>query len=98
MQIILDGKTYVAPAPKARMVRKAIEMTEDVNFDNVKAADLDNMIGYMVDLFGKQFSIEEVYDSLDASELIPTLLNCISEVVGTMGAKLSELPNAQPGK
>lgn len=94
MNIVLEDKTYVMPSPKARMVRKAIEITEKTNFDELKASDLDVLINYIVDLFGKQFTIDDVYDKLEASKLIPTLMECINRVVGTMGGKLEKLPNA----
>ncbi len=98
MQIILNMSTYVAPSPKARMVRKAIEMTEITNFNNMKASDLDNLVSYVVDLFDKQFSIDDVYDGLDADKFLPTLMDCINNVVGTMGAKVEQIPkNAQTG-
>lgn len=92
MEITLNGKTYIAPVPKARMVRKAIEITEKINFENMKATDIDKLIGYVVDLFGSQFSIDDIYDGLDAEKLIPTLTGCIENVLGTMGAKLEQFP------
>lgn len=96
MEIILNEKTYIISAPKARMVRRAVEIVDEVNFDNLKATDLDNLVGYIVDLFNKQFTVDDVYDGLDAEKLIPTLLDSINGVVGQMGAKLGQFPNAQP--
>jgi len=98
MQINLGEKTYIAPAPKARAVRKAIEMTEKVNFNDMKASDLDNLVDYIVGLFGNQFTIDDIYDGLDADKLISTLMDCINGVVGTMGAKLDQFPNGKAGK
>jgi hypothetical protein len=98
MQITLEGKKFTAPSPKARAVRKAIEITEKVDFNNMKAADLDNLLGYIVDLFGKQFTLDDIYDGLDADKLIPTLMECLNGVVGTLGAKLEQFPNVQAGK
>lgn len=98
MEIKLNDKTFIAPTPKARMVRKAIEITEKADFKNLKTVDLDYLTNYAVDLFGKQFTLDDVYDGLDAEKLIPTLMDCISNVVGTMGAKLEQFPNAQTGK
>lgn len=97
MQITLNDKTFVAPAPKARMVRKAIEITEDIDLHRMKTTDLDNLVSYAVDLYGKQFTIDDMYDGIDAENLIPILMECISGVVGKMGAKLEEFPNGQAG-
>jgi hypothetical protein len=98
MQIKLNGKTYIAPPAKARIVRKAIEITEKINFNEIKTKDLDNLVDYVVELFGRQFTIDDVYDGLDAKLLIPTIMDCIKDVVGEVGAKLDEFPNAQTGK
>lgn len=98
MEICLNDKTYIAPSPKARMVRKAIEITDKINFNEMQAADLDYLVGYVVDLFDKQFNLDDVYDGLDAQKLMPTLMNCIETVVGTMGAKLEQFPNAPKGR
>jgi hypothetical protein len=98
MELILGNNTFVAPAPKARMVRKAIEITEGVNFEDMKSTDLDNLVSYIVDLFNKQFTIDDIYDNMAASELISTLTNCITGVVRTMGAKLEQFPNGQAGE
>ena len=94
MNIKLGDKTFAVSKIKSRMVRKAIELTEKINFNNMKASDLDSLIDYMVELYEKQFNIDDVYDGLEANQLIPTLMDCINSVVGTMGAKLEKFPNA----
>lgn len=101
---IIDGKEitgekiYIAPAPKARMVRRAVEIVEKTNFNNLTTEALDEMVGYLVDLFGKQFTIDDIYDGLDADKLIPTLIDCISKVNGGLSAKLEQFPkNEQTG-
>jgi len=93
MQLIFNDKTYIAPPAKGRMVRKAIEMTEKTNFNDLKSADLDNLVDYVAKLFGDQFTIDELYDGLDADKLIPTIMECINSVVGQIGAKAEQFPN-----
>lgn len=87
-----DEKIFVAPAAKARMVRRAVEITENVNFNDLTTEALDSLVEFVVDLYGKRFTIDDVYDGLDSIELIPTLLNCITSVTGGMSAKLDQLP------
>lgn len=98
MEIILNDKTYIAPAPKARMVRKAIELTDATNFNNLNPEEFDNLVGFVVDLYGKQFTIDDIYDELDADKLMPTIEECLNTVVGRVGAKLEQFPNAQTEK
>jgi hypothetical protein len=98
MEIILNGTTYYAPAPKSRAVRKAMELTKNVNLSDITPEDFDGLIDYLVEIYGRQFTINDVYDNLDADKLIPALMECISSVIGQMGATLERFPkNAQAG-
>ena len=89
MKIILKiggkEKTFVADFISARMLRKTIDISKNINFDALSADELDIMVDYLVQLFGKQFTIDDVYDGLPSKELIPKLIECINEVVGDMG-------------
>jgi hypothetical protein len=40
---------------------------------------------YIVELFGNQFTRDELYDGLASKNLIPTITECINEVVGAVG-------------
>lgn len=98
---IVDGKevtkekTYISPPARGRMVRRAIEITEEVGFANLKTADLDILVDYAVKLFNNQFTIDEFYDGIDAEQLLPTVMDCVNNVVGTIGAKVEQFPNVQ---
>jgi hypothetical protein len=89
-----EKKMYIAPSPKARIVRNALAMTEIIDTKNMKTADVDSLMNYIVDLFGRQFTIDDIYDGLDADKIQSTLLECVGGIVGTMGAKLEQFPNA----
>lgn len=82
----IKGKdnTFKAGFISARMVRRTIEVSQGVNFENISPDELDKLIDYIVELFGNQFTRDDVYDGLSSKELIPTITNCINEVVGQM--------------
>lgn len=84
IKLIVDNKekTYVADFISARMLRRTLEISEDVNFNDMKAEELDTMVDFIVELFKGKFSRDEVYDGLASNELIPTITRCINEVVG----------------
>lgn len=92
MELKLGDRTYVMQNVKARSLRNAIELTEEINFNNMKVDDLDRLINFIVDLFGNQFTIDDVYDNLDANELVPTLTQCLNSLTGTLNAKLDKMP------
>ena len=95
---IFKDKVYVAPEVKARMVRKALELTQNISYSELKPADLDTQINYVCELFGNQFTVDDVYDGLAADKLIPTIWDCVNGVIGEMGAKLEQFPNAPAGR
>lgn len=94
MQIILNGKTYIAPAPKGRMVRRAYEIIESLSMTEPKVSDLDTLTGFIVELYNNQFTIDDVYDGIDATKLMSTLGYYVKALTGRIEAKLDELlPN-----
>jgi len=80
------NKTYTAGFISARMVRRTIEVSKEVNFDNILPEELDKLMDYIVELFGNQFSRDELYDGLASKDLIPTITKCINEVVGEVSS------------
>ena len=88
MEIILKkdkgDKAYTTCFISARMVRRTIEVSQGVDFDNISPEELDKLIDYIVELFGSQFTRDDVYDGLQSKDLIPTITKCINEVVGEM--------------
>ena len=84
IKLIVDNKekTYVSDFISARMLRRTLEISEKVNFNDMKAEELDTMVDFIVELFKDKFTRDEVYDGLASNELIPTITRCINEVVG----------------
>lgn len=75
-------KTFVSDFISARMLRRTLEISEKVNFNDMKADELDTMVDFIVELFKEKFTRDEVYDGLASNELITTITRCINEVVG----------------
>lgn len=88
MSIRINNKDYSLGAVKARMFRKAIALTDEINLDNIKAKDLDDMVNFMVEAYGNQFTLDDVYDGMDSSDLMTALTECITQVVGGVTKKL----------
>jgi len=82
-----EFKTYTQDFISGRMFRKTIEIQKlfQVNEQGKNVIDethIDALVNYVVDLFGKQFTIDEFYDGVQAKELISTIMGCIQEVTG----------------
>lgn len=56
MEILLNNKTYVMPKAKTRMLRKAIEINENINFNNLKTKNLDELVDFVVELYGNKLN------------------------------------------
>ncbi|HAN20427.1 MAG: hypothetical protein A2Y15_08725 [Clostridiales bacterium GWF2_36_10] len=92
---IIETKTYFAPNPKARMVRKAAEMIETLNIRDLRTSDLDMIVDYVVELFAYKFTADELWDGLSAENLTPTVMACINSVMGDLNKKLGAIPNVR---
>jgi len=85
MERTLQEKTYTPGFIYARMVRKTISLAKEVDFENLPPEEPDSLVDYVVELFGHQFTRDELYDWLASQDLLPTLSRYINEVVGAMG-------------
>ena len=81
-------KTFVAGRPMGRIVRNAIEIMSKINLNNIGGEELDMIIDFTVDAYGKQFTRDQVYDGMYADELLPEMLRTITGISGTTVEKL----------
>jgi hypothetical protein len=88
MIVVINDKAYESKPVKARMFRKAIELTELFDLENLKSKDLDAMIDFFVESYDFQFTRDEVYDGLESTKLMPALTERITEIVGSVKNKL----------
>ena len=89
----IDGKekTFRVDFISGRMVRNTIAMTKRLNFNDLSPEELDDLVGFVVDVFGRQFTIDEFYDGIASQDLMKTIEECIRNVVGnTLGAEVEE--------
>lgn len=82
-----EKKTFTVPFVKARMLRKAAELAEQMeDKDEGTGATMrkaEAMIDFVVELFNGQFTADDIWDGLSTDELFPELTRCFNEVMGT---------------
>lgn len=83
-------KTFVAGQPKGRVIREALSVTEKIDMTNIHGEDLDLLIDFVVNVFGGQFTRDDVYDGLYAQDLFKELMRVIGEVTGGTAKKIEE--------
>ena len=75
-----------------RILKKAIQLSKTLaNIDQaeITEADVDAIAGLVVDVFGDQFTVAELNDGADLSEMMTVLQSIISKAEGMV-------PNAPP--
>lgn len=77
-----QNKTFTQNFISGRMFRRTLEIAKPLQSGNVDVDTLDTIVDYVVELFGKQFTRDEFYDGIEAGQLIPTVVDCINQVVG----------------
>lgn len=85
MKITLNENIFVAPKPKAKFFRQALQIVQERDLTRLTPDMLDELIQYVCDVFGSQFTINELYDELPSDELVPLVQETIEFVVGKQG-------------
>jgi len=99
---IWDEKTYYAPQPSTRIIKRAYEVLaeinkaiEDKNINQIltdTSSAYEALSVYVVEVFRNQFTVEDVLDGTDGME---TLDGIVRQVTGTTNEKIEEIPNVE---
>lgn len=101
LTLLIDGKekTFTQDFISGRMFRRTLEISKKFQDGQIDVETLDIAVDYVVELFGGQFTRDEFYDGIEAGKLIPTVVDCVNQVVGkateAIGADAD--PNAKQG-
>ena len=84
IKLLIDDKekTFVSNFISARLLRRTLEKSKQVNFNDMSPEELDTMVDFIVEIFKSKFTRDDVYDGIASKELIPTITKCINEIVG----------------
>lgn len=82
-----DGskKDYAQDFISGRMFRRTIEIQKlfrqnEEGKNVIDESQIDELVQYVVELFDKQFTLDEFYDGIEAKDLISTIMNCVQAV------------------
>ncbi|MDY7222089.1 phage tail assembly chaperone G [Halalkalibacterium halodurans] len=70
--LVQDGekKTYFSPDfISGRMMRRAMEIRKEMDLSFLGPEELDEVVDYLCEVFGNQFTRDQVYDGLDLDDL-----------------------------
>ena len=66
-----------------KMLKKAIKINQGLNPDEMTEADIDAVASLVVEVFGDQFTIEELDNGADVSDMLAVLQAIIARASGT---------------
>ncbi len=64
-----NEKIIVAPEPIGKLFRKALVLTKELNQEELTADTLDENIKFVVEVFGEQTTIDEIYEGYPSFKL-----------------------------
>jgi hypothetical protein len=92
---ITEKRTFITNKIKARMVRRATEVTAGVDFNALQPEDLDKLLDFICETYKNKFTRDELYDGLDVDDLLPTLQNTIEGITEGVTSRLNNFPAKQ---
>lgn len=89
MDIVLniDGKekTFIAPFVSARRIKDALKLSQLLQQGEINDETIDDLSRFEVDLYGKQFTLDDLLDGYPASDFLNKVITDIESVVGEFG-------------
>lgn len=89
LELIIGGNKKFFKFPSfipGRMVRKAVSFTK-MDLNDIDESTLDELVEFVVNVYGNKFSMDEFYDGIDSREMMKVLGYTIEAIVnGTVEA------------
>lgn len=92
IELVIDGKEkiYTVAFIKSRMFRKLLAIRKRMNFDDIGEDEMDELVGFVCEVFDGQFTVDEVYDGLSIDKLMPTITEVMNTASGSTPAESAE--------
>ncbi len=104
MQITLkiDGqeKMFSNDFVKARVFRNALKMNEKMRKEgnDISVETFDEMIGFVVNVFDNQFTVDDIWDGLEAGKLQDEIMRVFNSVLNIGGLETKPAVSGEEGK
>jgi len=92
---ITEKRTFITNKIKARMVRRATEITQEVDFNNLTPDSLDRLIDFVCEIYKHKFTRDDLYDGLESEDLLPTFMATIQGITDGVTSRLETFPTGQ---
>jgi hypothetical protein len=75
-------KTFTRSFVPWKMLKKAVKLSKQVNFEDLKAEDVDQIAGLVVEVFSDQFTLEDLDNGADVGEMLAVIQNIVARANG----------------
>ena len=72
------------------ILKRAVRLSKTMNQDDPTEEDMDAIAGLVVEVFGNQFSVEDLSNGADVSEMITVLTAIMSKANAVMPKKTTQ--------
>jgi len=76
-----NEKIFVAPSPKGKTIRRAMELLDRYIDNKINDRDVDILAAFLCDVYGDKFSINDVYDGIPQEKIMSLAFGCVRSVV-----------------
>ncbi|MBO1003735.1 phage tail assembly chaperone G [Pseudogracilibacillus auburnensis] len=74
LTLLIDGedKTFTPGHVSAKFLLKMMEYDQEIDYNDMSVENIKKLAGFVSDVFGKQFTIDEFLEGIKSYELIST--------------------------
>lgn len=102
MQIELEvngeDRIFVAPSVKARMLRNALAIKNKIDFSDIEEKELDELVNFVCDAFGNQFTVDQCYDGVKIEDFMPLITEVMNKASGASASATAASVEDQDNK
>ncbi|MGE6515200.1 phage tail assembly chaperone G [Lysinibacillus sphaericus] len=100
LRINSEEKTFTNDFVKARVFRNALKMNEKMRNEGneISVETFDEMIGFVVNVFDNQFTVDDIWDGLEAGHLQNEIMRVFNSVLNIGGLETKPSNNGEEGK
>lgn len=82
-----EEKTFTAPFVSTRRLKETLQLSNKVQ-KGLDEKIMDELGNYIVNIYGKQFTLDELYDGFPAKEFFNKAIEDMETVIGDFGSKV----------
>lgn len=92
IKLIIDGKEKVFTTSfiSGKKLRRTLEISDKIG-KSLTPKDLDEMVEYEVDLYEKQFTVDQYYEGIESNVILRKVLEDVNNVINGLSTKMESI-------